>query len=336
MSPRRLCLVTCFAVLSWAEGALASPPSALEKANARRLFNEGLDLRRADDHAGALAKLAAADALFATPKTRLELGREQLANGKLVEAHASLLSVANVAAPAGEEPKYVATRAEAARLVSEVFPRIPTLRFVGPSSPTLIVEVDALAVPHAALAEPRMLNPGDHVVVLKREGAPDRVVMLTLREGESSALMLVDARAPLPAPAREPAQPTSRPPISVPPHRAALPATRSSSWSAQRTVAVAVAGASAVAFGVTGYLALSARATFDDSAPHCPGPGNACGPTGVALREDALAKANAATFIGAAGVAGAALAGVLWFTAPRGSTSVGVASNGVVVGGTFP
>lgn len=335
MSPRRLCLFTCFVVLSWAGSTLASPPTALEKANARRLFNEGLDLRRADDHTGALAKLAAADALFSTPKTRLELGREQLANGKLVEAHASLLSVANVATTAGEEAKYIATRAEAMRLVGEVLPRIPTLRFIGPTSPALVVEVDALVVPSAALAEPRMLDPGDHAVVVKREGAPDRVVTITLREGESSTLALDDVAAPPSAPASEPAEPIPPPPIPTPRARPAPLAARSSSWPAQRTVAVAVAGASAVAFGVTGYLALSARATFDDAAPHCPGPGNGCWATGVALREDALAKANAATFIGAAGLAGAALAGVLWFTSPRGSTNVGVAPNGVFVGGTF-
>jgi hypothetical protein len=300
----------------------ASPPTAVDKANARRLFNEGLDLRQAEDHAGAVGKLAAADALFPTPKTRYELGREQLANGRLVEAHSTWLSVENVVAPAGEESKYVALRREAARLASDLLPRIPNLRL--PSAPGLVVELDRVVIPQAALTEPRMVDPGNHTVVLKMAGKADRVVEVVLREGETRE---VDA------PSEREERPTTEPPSRA---RTTTPMTKPSPWSTQRSVAVGLAGVSAVALGVTAYLALSARSTFDAAAPNCPGPGNACDATGVALREDAYATANVATFVGVGAIAAAAGAGILWFTAPSGtSTNVGLASNGLVVRGSF-
>ncbi|MGZ5970768.1 MAG: hypothetical protein ACXWP4_24020, partial [Polyangiales bacterium] len=57
-------VMVCLVAVAAASLAHAEP-SELEKANARKLFNEGLDLRKVGDHQGALEKLEAADAIFA-------------------------------------------------------------------------------------------------------------------------------------------------------------------------------------------------------------------------------------------------------------------------------
>src|SRR4051812_48838154 len=89
-------LVSMLAVLVAAALSIGAAPTNADREKARTLFNDALDLRATGDHKTALSKLQAADALVPTPRIRLELGREQMLVGQLVEAYSTLNTVPSV------------------------------------------------------------------------------------------------------------------------------------------------------------------------------------------------------------------------------------------------
>lgn len=308
--------------------------SELDKANARKLFNEGLDLRKSGDGAGALAKFEAADALFPTPRGRLELGRQRVLQGQLVEGWTTLASVAQVKVDPKDEPKYAPHRAEAQKLAAEVEARIPTLRIEIQHGPGAVT-VDGVAIPAAALTQPRMLNPGKHVVVVRSDAGVERRAEVSLAEGEAKTVKLdlpVDAPGPTAPPPKSfhdaPAAggPTPKPPPDAPAGDGEL--------STRRTIALVAGGVGVVGLVLGTWAGLSARSFRDQSAPYCTLPNNGCAdPRGVDLREKAFARADLSTvsFL----VAGVALAGglVLWLTdTPKARPAVGLVTAPVAAG----
>jgi hypothetical protein len=313
--------------------AAHAEPSELDKANARKLFNEGLDLRKAGDHKGALEKLEAADAIFATPKGRLELAREQQFNNKLVEAYAAYLSVANVPVLPKDESKYAAHRAEAAKLAGELEAKIPTLKLTiegVPAGKVPTVQVDGSLVPNAALAEPRMVNPGKHVVTARVESGPVTTNEVTVKEGEKRAIVLTIQPATAPAPsttATEPVSPGTAPtsfesksPPPPPPQDVAPP---KNAGDTQRTIALVTGGVGVVGLAVGTFFGLSAKSKASDADKICPTSTTCNSTAGTTLRHDAIGKANVATvmFIGSTVLLGAGI--VLWVTAPSSSDKPG-------------
>lgn len=105
-------LVSTVLALALAAGAPGACPcayaqarSAADIAQARELFNDGIDRREKGDVAGAIEKLRAAHALAATPITGMELGRTYLAMGRLVEAREVFLGVGRLAVAPQETAK---------------------------------------------------------------------------------------------------------------------------------------------------------------------------------------------------------------------------------------
>lgn len=302
-------------------------PSEVDKANARKLFNDGLDLRKAGDHKGALEKLEAADAIFATPKGRLELARERQFNDKLVEAYVAYLSVANVPVLPKDEGKYTAHRAEAAKLAAELEPRIPTLKVSVegvPSGKVATVTVDGSLVPNAALAEPRMVNPGKHMVSARVDNGPIVSNDITLKEGEKRAVVLTVKVAPDSATAAEPITPGTAPTSfesksPPPPPPQDLPPPKNAG-DTQRAIALVTGGVGIVGFAVGTFFGLSAKSKANEADTLCPTSKTCTGDDGVTLRHDAIGKANVATvmFIGSTVLLGAGV--VLWVTAPSGES----------------
>lgn len=304
-------------------GLLAGPAtvraeaSELDKANARKLFNEGLDLRKAGDANGALAKFEAADALLPTPRGRLELGRQRVLVGMLVEGYTTLSSVAQLKVDPKDEAKYAPHRAEAQKLALEVEARIPTLRVELVGGPAT-VQIDGVTIPSAALSQPRMLNPGKHVVVARTEGGLEKREELVLAEAEVKTVKLdlqkpIDPPPPGGAVAPPPKSLHSVPPVTSSP----VPVDRGDGLGAQRTWALVAGGVGAVGLIVGTWAGLSARSIRDEAAPFCPFAGGGCtDPRGVDLKKKALDRADLSTvaFVSA----GVLLAGatVLWFTAP--------------------
>jgi hypothetical protein len=85
-------------------------------------------------------------------------------------------------------------------------------------------------------------------------------------------------------------------------------------------------------------LGLSAKSTYDDSAPYCDATG--CDRPGLDLRERAVSRGQVATALFALGTGTAIGGAVLWFTAPRerrpaSTARIGLAPSGIVVSGTW-
>src|SRR5262249_20565175 len=152
-----------------------------------------------NDHEGALKRFEAADALMHVPTTGLEVARERIALGRLIEAREVLGNVLHHAPKAGEPAPFTEAREKAAKLDEDLSARIPSVKIVlrgveGSAS----VTVDGVDVPAASLIAPRKLNPGSHTVEA-RAGGRERHEQISIRERESKELV-IDLSAPAPTP----------------------------------------------------------------------------------------------------------------------------------------
>lgn len=173
--------------------AAADEPSAADKASARDLVFAGRELRDKGDHEGALVKFKGAYALFRTPITALELGREHLALGQLVEASERFIEAAKMPPRPTETDESRKARADAEKLADAVAPRIPSITVVldgVPAGAEVTVTLDGKAVPVDALAVPRKVNPGPHRVVAKATDGREQTAEVTVKEGEKHELKL--------------------------------------------------------------------------------------------------------------------------------------------------
>jgi hypothetical protein len=197
--------VACSLVL--ASLAIAPPlyaePSDSDMAQARELLNEGLRLREKGDPGAALEKLRGAHALAHTPITGLELGRDYVALGKLVEAREIFLSVARIAPRADETSRSAAARAECESQAKELRGRIPTLsvKVSGVPVDTVSVAIDGATVPTEALPAPRLLNPGPHSVAARSTSGGTAETTVDLKEGEPREVELKIILVGTPTPA---------------------------------------------------------------------------------------------------------------------------------------
>jgi hypothetical protein len=231
--------------VGYAPPAFAQQGSAGDIAQARELLNEGLELRRKGDNPGALGKLRAAHALARTPITAIELGRQYLTLGRLVEARETFLSIARIPERAEETSKSKAARTEGAQSAEQVRARLPslTVKINGVPADSVAVTIDGAAVPSEALAAPRLVDPGSHTVSARSTtgGAADTTV--EVKEGENREVELRIAftgGAASPAP-QAPAGPEAAPSA---PHEAPSGSSHVLEWSLLGAGgAVAIAGA---------------------------------------------------------------------------------------------
>jgi hypothetical protein len=130
-------------------------------------MDQGHARRDAGDHKAAMMLFQGADAIMHVPTTGLELAREQVALGQLVEARDSLQRVIRMPSTDGEPEAFRLARTSAASLDDDLARRIPALRILVSSAPDgapAQVAVDGVTVPLAALVAPFRVNPGHHVV----------------------------------------------------------------------------------------------------------------------------------------------------------------------------
>ncbi|WP_437928993.1 hypothetical protein WMF37_06880 [Sorangium sp. So ce291] len=247
-------------LLASALAALPSPAgaqSASDNETARQLLIDGLDLRDASQLDAALEKLNAAHALVHTPVTGLELGRTYFLMGRLVEASDMLREVVRLPEDR-ETPRTRAARAEAEQLIDEIAPQIPSLRLKisAPPGSAPQVTVDGESIPAAALAVPRKVNPGSHVVVGKVAGHPERRVEVTVEKGNHVEVPL--ALGPAPQSPRPPAPSPAAGPRPGPGPLA--------------LVGFGVAGAGLAVGGITGAITLSRASSLKEDCAnnHCP------------------------------------------------------------------
>jgi hypothetical protein len=203
-------------------------------------------------------------------------------------------------------------------------PRVPRLRLdLGPSAPpgTTVLR-DGVELGAGSLGTSLPLDPGTHRVTVRCPGRPDRVVEVTLGEGDNRALVLAPAEAiPGAAPAPPPA-PSSRPApassASSAPRAPAHPLSRQPREAPDHTLAYVLGGVGAagmVVATITGAMLLARRSTVRE---HCDA-NDRCDDDGLRAADSAkpLVPINTASWI--VGVAGLGAGAYLYLSAPPAS-----------------
>ena len=332
-------------VLSWlaspsvhAQPAAQPQPAAQDRERARVLMDLGDRSFANRDYQGALKAFRAADDIMNVPTTGMEVGKTLEKLSLLVEAHDALLRVTRHLARPDEPKPFTAARQAAARLLSELVPRIPrlTLRVVGlPARIKSEISVDDDRIENERVGVPILLNPGAHRIVGRARGFTLVKHEVQLAEGESKVVELVftalagptsdESRAPTQGDPARPADATEEP-------------SRTLMW-----VGFGVGAAGVAAGGVTGILSLSRVANAKE---HCEG--TRCRPEAQADIDDANVFANVSNVAFAVGAVGLGV-GIWQLLETRGASSeppassaasgvraaVNVGPAGVEVVGTF-
>lgn len=280
----------------------ARPASAQDAAAAEALFEEGKGLAAEDRWAEACPKFEASHAADPAVGTLLNWADCLEREGRLGSALARFEQAEAQLEEAGDpRAEIAATRAATLR------PRAPRLR-VRSSSPApegLVVTIDGAALPLADVASTGVegpVDPGPRAVEVRRG---DRVLdrrEVIAAEGQHDEVVLDLAAIDRAAPEAPVAAP---PPAGEPPSRAPLVA----GW-----ILTGTGGVALLAAGTLGAVALGEQAETEAFGA-CRG--SICSPRGVAASETAGDLAEAAQWIGLAGVGLAAVGITLVLTAPE-------------------
>jgi len=226
--------------------AHADTATANERETARAMMDSGHEERDAGHHARALALFEGADAIMHVPTTGLEVARELVALGQLVEARDKLQAVLRISATEDEPTAFRIARADTMALDHVLSERVPALQIAIVGHPTRVT-VDATPIPLEALVAPFRVNPGRHVVTATAEGREVRREVV-VAEGQTAPVDL--AVRPL-----APAQPAPDEPASaLPAARGHSTAVASMFWGGIGLAAVGVAVGTA-----TGVVAINAK-----------------------------------------------------------------------------
>lgn len=283
MLVRRFTRSVAFATFLVVTAPLVAPiahaqPSAADKETARTLMQDGRTKRTKGDHAGALEAFRAAHQLMKVPTTGLEVGREQIELGQLVEARDTLLDVMRMPKSDGEPAQFAVARKDAQKLADAVAPRIPSIRFVVKGldpDDALAITVDGVAVPSAIIGVPRKVNPGSHHVVVSAR-ATERAVDVQVAEGATADAAVDFTGVPKPIASTEPATtPNGAEPVTTTTtikDPAPPPAVESRGTSPLVWIGFGLAAVGAVAGTATGIAHITNTSKLEEKCPggSCP------------------------------------------------------------------
>lgn len=223
-------------------------PSAVDddtRNSARKLGEEGNRLFADGDYAGALDRYSRAEALVAVPTLGVRIARCLERLGRLVEAAEKYVQVTRTELAPGALPQHIEAVAQARAELAAVKPRIPSVivRVQPPDGPVQVT-IDDKPLPDALIGVGRSIDPGRHVIAAVRGDKRDEKVVEIVEGRTETVTLSVGVYVP-----PEPKDTTS----PVVPLRVG------------GIVALSLGGASLVAFGVTGGLALSQRSDLEAS-----------------------------------------------------------------------
>lgn len=290
--------------------ALASAaPSAVDRENARRAYNDGQRLLDEGKVAEAVAKMRAAWAFVRTPVTGMGLVRALLRDRKLIEARQIAIQVGQLEVDPADAARYAEPRRLAAKTADELVGKIPTLKVVlegvrAGAAPTLTV--GGQKVPSEALSEAIVADPGPCEIVLTLDGKESRRTV-TLVEGERRTIV-VDARSTA-APSDAPT-PASSSGGDVDAARAPR-ATVRSSYPTWGWVGLAVGAAGVVTGSVTGLVTMSRASKIEDQCP-----GAVCAARYRDDLDDARRMGTVSTWAFVVGAVGVGVGVSAWFFRP--------------------
>lgn len=282
-----------------------------DEAAAQALFDEAKRLMQADRWTEACPKLEESHRLAPGIGTKYNLGDCYEHVGRLASAWAAFMDVAGQTRAKGQRDREQLARDRAAALEPRLS-RVVVL--VPPASRTtgLVITRDGVVVGEAAWGVAVPVDPGAHVVAATADDRAPWQTTLTI-EGEGRTERVVVPALP-PTTTLPTTTPVTTTPVTLTPVTTPLPS--DASGATQRTLAWVVGGAGVVGIGLGAFFGLHSLSKRDDAQAHCTG--DACDPTGLTLRDRAIAAGNASTVafaIGAVAIAGAV---VLYATSPSG------------------
>jgi hypothetical protein len=172
----------------------ASAQTAADKATARKVATEGIELYNAGKFEEALDRLKRAQALYDAPPHLLYMARaqRQLDPPLLVEAAENYQLIVKKELEADAPQAFVQAQADARKELEELEPRIPSLQItVKPEEvddPKLTI--DGAEVAAAVIGISRPINPGEHVVAVSAGGHDPVEKKVQVPEGEKVELLL--------------------------------------------------------------------------------------------------------------------------------------------------
>jgi hypothetical protein len=298
----------------------ARADDAASQAAAQELFDAGRKLMDKGDYAAACPKLAASAKLDAGAGTLLNLAACYEKAGQTASAWVTYKDAAAAATSSGR--KDWATKAgQKATALEGKLSRL-RIELAGPAPEGLRVSRDDATVNAAELGLGIPVDPGARRVSASAPGFEPFSATVEVPADGGVVTVNVPALKPLPA---APNPPPAAPPAAAPKPAPAAPAA-ADPGATQRWVGVGVAVLGGVGVGLGSFLGLSAKSTYDDALDSQCDAARVCSPEGAASVEDARGTATLSTVLFIAG--GAALAGgvVLYFTAPDGTTELGLAA----------
>jgi hypothetical protein len=308
----------------------ASAQAVRNEAAAEALFQEGRTLYEAGRYSEACPKLAESHRIDPATGTLLALALCHEGELKLASAWAEFTTVQGEARRAGRSDRETIAREHAAA----IRPRLSTLTINVPAEvatlPGLELKLDGAVLGPGTFGVAVPVDGGRHEIRVTATGKkPWRSTTLVKSQADTVGVAIPTLEdAPQPA-----AKAESTPPSSTP---------AKGSGSAMPTVGLVVAGAGLVAFGVGGYVALTAKADYEKVKRGCPDRG--CSDEDWKAGEATRQRGNIATVVFGVGGALVVAGGVLWLTAPSASSErqaglqvrrVGLGSSSIVVEGAF-
>lgn len=310
---RRARLALTAAVL--ASAALITPARAVaqdvhyDATLAQTLFEEGRRLMEAKDYAQACPKLAESQRLRPGTGTLLNLALCNEGLGKTATAWGQFKEALFASKKEGNEARV----AFAQEHIAALEPRLSRIQLDAENTPGLVVRVDGMEIPAAALGTPIPIDPGTHEI---EATAPGYTVWSTTTQiGDSGDLKAIAVPKLVPVPASN----TAAPP---PPKPTPADGAPRGGGSGLRTAGFVIGGAGVAALGlgaVFGILAAGQASSAEDDPALCPN--KRCSPRGREEINAAKTKATVSTFGIGVGLAAISAGAILVLSSGPSSTA---------------
>jgi hypothetical protein len=197
--------------------AQAQGISDADRAAARELYVQGVELQQAGRFTEALDRFNRAQAVFSAPTHLLHIAECEASLGKLVESAETYRTLVRTPLPAGAPQAFVQAQQQAGTELTQVEPRLPSIRVVvrPENLQGLQIQVDGQPMSTALVGVQRPTDPGDHTVTVYAPGYARANQKIALQERENRDVTvalqassgIVYGGAPPYPPAVQPAQP---------------------------------------------------------------------------------------------------------------------------------
>ena len=229
-----------------ASAAHAQGVNDADRAAARELYVQGVELQEAGKFADALDRFTRAQSVFSAPTHLLHIAECDAALGKLVESAETYRTLVRTPLPDGAPNAFVQAQKQGAAELTQVEPRLPSIRLVvrPENTQNLSIQIDGQPMSSALVGVQRPTDPGPHTIVVYAPGFAKAQQRIALQEKENRDVAftlqptsgIVYGTAPVYAPPVQPAQPAPQyapqpapqyppapPPYGAPPPRYGAP-----------------------------------------------------------------------------------------------------------------